>query len=144
MLNFQCFILATNLHKQLRNFQLYQVVHYIFGFLSQVFSHIAVAFLYITVFFLFFAFDFLFLSLALQYTLAFAFAPSRQILVSRTSRGRPPPTFPGLSLKILFDRPGGRPEMTSRGRLNLTFKGRPWEVDSRCSQDVLRTSHRGP
>ena len=38
----------------------------------------------------------------------------------------------------------GRPEMMSRGRLNLTFKGRPWETDSGRSQDVLRTSPRGP
>ena len=33
--------------------------------------------------------------------------------------------------------------MISRGRLNLIFKGRPWKVDSGCSQDVLRTSARG-
>ena len=33
--------------------------------------------------------------------------------------------------------------MMPRGRLNLTFKGRLWEVDSGCSQDVLRTSSRG-
>ena len=47
---------------------------------------------------------------------------------------------PGRPLKIPFDRdvrsgrprdvPIWRPEMTSRGRLNLTFKGRPWKVDS--------------
>ena len=35
--------------------------------------------------------------------------PSRQILVPRTSRGRPPPTSPGRPLKILFDRPGDVP-----------------------------------
>ena len=35
--------------------------------------------------------------------------PSRQILVPRTSRGRPPPTSPSRSLKILFDRPGDVP-----------------------------------
>ena len=35
--------------------------------------------------------------------------PSRQILVPRTSRGRPPPTSPGRPLKILFDRPGEVP-----------------------------------
>ena len=29
--------------------------------------------------------------------------------------------------------------MTSRGRPNLTLKGRPWEVDSGRAQDVLRT-----
>ena len=34
--------------------------------------------------------------------------------------------------------------MTSRGRPNLTFKGRPWELDSGCPQDVLRTFPRGP
>ena len=33
--------------------------------------------------------------------------------------------------------------MTSRGRLNLTFKGRPSEVDSGRPQDVLGTSLRG-
>ena len=27
-----------------------------------------------------------------------------------------------------------------RGRLNLTFKGRPWEIDSGRPQDALRTS----
>ena len=78
--------------------------------------------------------------------------PSRQILVPRTSRGRPSPTSPGRPLKILFVHPGdvpnltswGRPEMTSKGRLNLTFKGRPWEVDSGRPQDVLRMSPRGP
>ena len=34
--------------------------------------------------------------------------------------------------------------MTSMGRPNLTFKGRPWEVDSIHPQDVLRTSPREP
>ena len=38
----------------------------------------------------------------------------------------------------------GRPEMTSRRRLNLTLEGRPWEVDSGRPQDFLRTSPRGP
>ena len=38
----------------------------------------------------------------------------------------------------------GRPEMRSRGRLNLTFKWRPWEVDSGRPQEVLRTTPRGP
>ena len=33
--------------------------------------------------------------------------------------------------------------MTSRGRLNLTFKGRHWEIDSGRPRDVLRTSLRG-
>ena len=34
--------------------------------------------------------------------------------------------------------------MASRGRPNLFFKGRPWEVDSGRPQDVFRTSRRGP
>ena len=37
----------------------------------------------------------------------------------------------------------GRPEMMSKGCPNLTFQGHPWEVDSRCPQDVLRTFPRG-
>ena len=32
--------------------------------------------------------------------------PNRQILVPRTSRGRPRPTYPGCPLKILFHHPG--------------------------------------
>ena len=60
------------------------------------------------------------------------FYSSRQILVPRTSRGRPDLTS------------WGRPEMTSWGRPNLTFKGRLWEVDSGRPQDVLRTSPRRP
>ena len=32
--------------------------------------------------------------------------PSQQILVPRTSQGRPPPTSSGRPLNILFDRPG--------------------------------------
>ena len=35
--------------------------------------------------------------------------PSGQILVPRTSRGRPPPASPGRPVKILFDRPGDVP-----------------------------------
>ena len=77
---------------------------------------------------------------------------SPQILVPRTSPGRPPPTSPGRILKILFNHLGGqpnltswrRPEMTSRGRLNLTSKGHSWKDDSRHPQNVLRTSTRGP
>ena len=73
--------------------------------------------------------------------------PSRQILVPRTSRGRPPPTSLRTSPKDPIwpppGRPWGRPEMPSRGRPNLTFKGRPWEIDSGHPQDVLRTSPRG-
>ena len=34
--------------------------------------------------------------------------------------------------------------MTSRGRPNLAFKGRPWEVDLGCAQDVLRMFPKGP
>ena len=82
-------------------------------------------------------------------------SPSRQILVPRSSRELPPPTSPGRSLKILFDRPGDvpiwrpnltswrRPEMTSRRRLNPTFKERPWQVELGRPQDILRTSPRG-
>ena len=64
--------------------------------------------------------------------------------VLRTS----PSTFPGRPLKIPFHRPNltswGSPKMTSMGRLNLTFKARPWEIDQGLPQDVLRTSPRGP
>ena len=35
--------------------------------------------------------------------------PSRQILVPRTSRGRPSPTSPGRPLTVLFDHPGDVP-----------------------------------
>ena len=78
--------------------------------------------------------------------------PSRQILLPRTSRGRPPPTSLERPLKILFDHPRdvpsdltswGRPGMMSRGRPNLTFKGRPWEVDSGRPQNVSRPSKHG-
>ena len=37
------------------------------------------------------------------------FLPSRQILVPRTSRGRPSPTSPGRPLKFLFGRSGDVP-----------------------------------
>ena len=78
--------------------------------------------------------------------------PSRQVLVPRTSQGRPPAASPERSLKIIFDcagdvpiwRPGGSPEMTSRGCFYLAIKGRPWEVDLGSPQEVLRTSPRGP
>ena len=52
--------------------------------------------------------------------------PSRQILVSRASRGRSPPTSPGRLLKILFDRPGDVLIWHSRDLLR-TFSGRPLE-----------------
>ena len=65
--------------------------------------------------------------------------PSRQILVPRSSRGRPPPTspkdpiWPSRRCSNLTSRgrlnltSWGRHEMRSRGRLNLMFKGRPLE-----------------
>ena len=53
--------------------------------------------------------------------------PSRQILVPRTSRGRPPPTSPGRPLKILFDRPGDV----------LIWRSR--DVPGRLIRDVPRT-----
>ena len=71
-------------------------------------------------------------------------APSRQILVPRKSRVCLSPTFPGRPIKILFEHHGEvpiwHPEMTSKGCLNLTFKGCSWEVDSGRPQDVHRTS----
>ena len=79
----------------------------------------------------------------------FGCQPSQKILVARASQGRPPPPSPGHPLKILFDHLGdflnwGCLEITSRGRPNLTSKGRPWEVHSGCLQDVLMTSPRWP
>ena len=74
--------------------------------------------------------------------------PSQQMLVPRTSPKDPIwPSWGRHDLKSL-----GRPnltswehlEMTSRGYLNLTFKERPWEVDSGRPEDVPRTSPRGP
>ena len=50
--------------------------------------------------------------------------------VPRTSRSNVPRTSPKDSFDRRGDVPILRPEMTSRGRLNLMFKGRPWEVDS--------------
>ena len=74
--------------------------------------------------------------------------PSRQILVSRTSRGRPSPTSPKDPIWPSRGRPdlmsSGRPEMTSRGRPTLTSMGRPWEVGSGRPRDLLRTFPRGP
>ena len=62
--------------------------------------------------------------------------PSRQILVPRTSRGRPPPTSPGRSLKTLK-----HSNLTSWGLLEMTSKGRPWEVYSgRPLDDLENTS----
>ena len=38
--------------------------------------------------------------------------------------------------------PRGSPSLTSRERPNLTFKGRPWEVDLGRSQDVPQRTYR--
>ena len=61
--------------------------------------------------------------------------PSRQILVSRTSRGRPPPTSPGHPLKILSDRPGDVPIW----RLGDVLIWRSRDVPGRLIRDVPRT-----
>ena len=69
--------------------------------------------------------------------------PSRQILVPRTSRGRPPPTSPGRPLKILFDRPGDVPiwhpgdVLKWRPRDVLVWRSR--DVPGRLMRDVPRT-----
>ena len=60
--------------------------------------------------------------------------PSRQILVPRTSRGRPPPTSPGRPLKILFDHLGDVPIW----RPGDVLKWRPGEVLIWRSRDVPR------
>ena len=55
------------------------------------------------------------------------------------SQGRPDLTsggHPNLTSR-------GCPKMTSRELLNLTLKGRPWEVDLRRPQEVLRRSPSG-
>ena len=68
--------------------------------------------------------------------------------VPRTSPSNVPRTSPKDSIWPSRGRLNltswGRPEITSRGHPNMTFKGRPWEVDSGRSQNVLRTSPRGP
>ena len=68
--------------------------------------------------------------------------------VPRTSLSNLSRTFPKDPIWPSRQRPNltswGRPEMLSRGLLTLTFKGRPWEVDSGHPQDVVRTSPRGP
>ena len=68
--------------------------------------------------------------------------------VPRTSPSNVPRTSPKdpiwLSQGRLNLTSWGRTKMTSRGHSNVTFKGRTWEVDSGRSQDVLRTSPRGP
>ena len=66
--------------------------------------------------------------------------PSRQILVPRTSRGRPPPTSPGRPIKILFDRPGDvsiwRPGNVSIWRPGDVLKWRPGDVLIWPSRDI--------
>ena len=62
-------------------------------------------------------------------------SPSRQILVPRSSRELPPPTSPGRSLKILFDRPGDVP--IRRPGDVLIWRSR--EVPERLVWDVPRT-----
>ena len=69
--------------------------------------------------------------------------PSREILVPRMFWGRPPPTFPGRSLKILFDHPG---EVTIwRSRDVLVWRPgdvliwRPRDVPERFIRDVPKT-----
>ena len=68
--------------------------------------------------------------------------------VQRTPPSNVPKTSPKDPIWPSLGRPNltswGRPKMTSRGRSDLTFNGRLWEVDSGRSQDVLRTSLRGP
>ena len=59
--------------------------------------------------------------------------PSRQILVPRTSRGRPPPTSLGRPLKILSDCPGDVPIW----RPEDVPIWRPREVLKWLSEDVL-------
>ena len=59
-------------------------------------------------------------------------SPSRQILVPRTSRGRPPLMSRGRPLKILFDRPGDVPIRLPRDIL----KWRPGDVLILRSRDV--------
>ena len=82
--------------------------------------------------------------------------PSRQIVVPRTSRGRPPSSSPGRPLKVLCDYPGDvpnwrpgevpiwRPGDISKWRPGDVLIWRLWEVVSGCPQDVLRTSPRRP
>ena len=70
-------------------------------------------------------------------------SPSWQILVPRTSRGRPPPTFPGRPLKILFDRHGDVPIWRPGDVLKwhpvdvLIWRSR--DVPGRLIRDVPRT-----
>ena len=63
----------------------------------------------------------------------FYLLPSRQIVVPRTSRGRPPPKSPGRPLKIVFDRPRDVPIW----RPGNVLKWRPGDVRIWRSKDVL-------
>ena len=58
--------------------------------------------------------------------------------VPRTSSSN----FPRTSPKYPFWPFWGCPNLTSWRRSNLTFNGRPWEVDSGPLQNVLKTSPR--
>ena len=73
----------------------------------------------------------------------FYLLPSRQILVPRTSRGRPPPKSPGRSLKIVFDRPRDvpiwRPGNVLKRRPGIVRIWRSKDVPGRLIQDVPRT-----
>ena len=76
---------------------------------------------------------------------------SRQILVPRTSQGRPPPTSPGRPLKILFDRPSDvalwrprdvpiqRPRDVLKWHLVDVLIWRSRDVPRRLIRDVPRT-----
>ena len=69
--------------------------------------------------------------------------PSRQMLVPRTSRKRPPPTSPGRPLKILFDHPGDiliwRPVNVQKWRPWNVLIWCPRDIPGRLIRDVLRT-----
>ena len=71
------------------------------------------------------------------------FLSSRQILVPRTSWGRPTPTSPGRPLKILFDRPGDvpiwRPGDVLKWRPGDVLIWRSRDVPGRLIRDVPRT-----
>ena len=73
----------------------------------------------------------------------FKILPSRQILVLKTSRGRPPWTSPGRPLKILFDRPGyvpiWRPGDVLKWRPGDVLIWRSRDVPGRLIRDVPRT-----
>ena len=74
---------------------------------------------------------------------ALLYAPSRKILVPRTSRGRPLPTSPGRPLKTLFDCPGNvsiwRPGDVLKWRPGDVLIWRSRDVPGRLIRDVPRT-----